>query len=120
VTEQAWRKVIEVVERAYPREACGWLAGGGDEVREVEGGGEHGFAFGDAALIELARADGVTAIFHSHPDGDETLSAADVAAMELLGGLPQLVVAVAGGRARTAAMWTLERGAVTEVGRWTR
>lgn len=120
MTEAAWRKIIDVVERAYPREACGWLAGGGDEVREVEGGTEHAFGFGDAALIELARADGVTAIFHSHPDGDETLSAADVETMELLGGLPQLVVAVAGGRARVAAMWKLEGGAVRECGRWTR
>src|SRR5687768_17387774 len=99
-------RVYEAAERAYPREACGWIAG--EEVRQVDGGTEHGFAFGDAALIELARTDGVIAIFHSHPDGDVTLSEADVEGMRLLGGLPQLVIAVAGGRARAAAMWRLE------------
>ncbi len=112
-------RVYEAAERAYPREACGWIAGE-EEVRNVDGGTERGFGFGDAALIELARAEGVIAIFHSHPDGDVTLSEADVEAMRLFGGLPQLVVAVAGGRARAAAMWKMEGETVTRIGAWER
>jgi proteasome lid subunit RPN8/RPN11 len=112
IGEQELRRVVEVVERAYPDEGCGWIAG--TQVREVMGGRRDGFAFGDRELIEMARVTGEVVVFHSHPDGEERLSGAD---LEQLVGM-QLVVAVAGGRARAAALWRIQSDGVRLVQRW--
>lgn len=110
IAPQVWNEVIEIVERAYPDEGCGWIVG--HEVREARGGRRDGFRFGDDDLIEMAKVKGEMVVFHSHPDGDADLSAADVAAMApegvVLLPVPQLVIAVAGGKARVAALWRLE------------
>ena len=114
-----WRDVTAVVEGAYPREGCGWITGG--EVHAAAGGVLDGFAFADRDLLDLTRAQrsAPVVMFHSHPDGDDSLSPADVAGLALQG-LPQLVIAVAGGRARAAALWQIVDGAARLLARYAR
>jgi proteasome lid subunit RPN8/RPN11 len=114
VKAEVWRRVTEIVERAYPREGCGWIAG--EQVNEVAGGDERGFEMGDAAVVAMARVRGEVVVFHSHPDGMERLSARDLAGLSG----PQLVIAVAGGRARAAALWRVAGGAAEMVERYER
>ena len=99
MTPGAWAAVTSIVEAAYPAEGCGWIAG--DEVREVGGGTRDAFRFDDRDVLTMMKAN-ADIVFHSHPDGDERLSAADLAGLALHP-VNQLVVAVAGGRARVAA-----------------
>ena len=87
-------------DRAFPREACGFLLGvsenrGGRIRRELvatavvlaRGAASHGeFAIPDSELRRITawgedRRLHIVALFHSHPSGDRRLSAADRAAL---------------------------------------
>ncbi len=104
-----------ICERAYPREACGWIA---DGVRAARPGTRDGFGFGDDELIALTRSD-ARALFHSHPDGDAELSARDREALALHP-RPHLIVAVAGGRAHAATLFGWRDGAHVPIARFVR
>jgi proteasome lid subunit RPN8/RPN11 len=119
IDTNAWRALVAACERAYPREACGWLAASG--VREATTGGRDAFAFSDDDLLALVAAMRSAAppraLFHSHPDGDAGLSAADRASLALHP-LPHVVVAVAGGRAHAATVYAWRNGAHHAVAHW--
>lgn len=113
-----WRDLAALCERAYPREACGWLA---ETIRPATPGGRDAFVFSDDDLLALVAATRSPSpprlLFHSHPDGDATLSAADHAALALHP-LPHVVVAVAAGRAHAATLYAWRDGAHVPVARW--
>jgi proteasome lid subunit RPN8/RPN11 len=132
--DAAWRELVAVCERAYPDEACGWIVDGeharvgakaspGARMREAARGGRDAFAFSDDDLLALVAAmrspAPPCALFHSHPDGDAGMSAADRAALALHP-LPHVVVALAGGRARAATMYAWRDGEHVVVARWRR
>ncbi len=118
IDDATWRELAALCERAYPREACGWLA---DTIRPATVGDHDAFAFSDEDLLALVAATRSPSpprlLFHSHPDGDAELSAADRDALALHP-LPHLVVAVAAGRARAATLYAWQGGAHVAVGRW--
>ena len=132
IAAAAWTELIARCEQAYPREACGWLAGAdpvaADRVRPAATGDRDRFAFTDDDLLDLVAATRgpatPRALFHSHPDGDAVLSPADLAALApggvVLHPLPHLVVAVAGGRAHAAALYAWAGGAPVLARRWRR
>ncbi len=132
ITEDAWATLSDLCEQAYPREACGWLAGTDpdrlDTVRPAATGGRDHFRFSAEDLLALAAATrGATpprALFHAHPDGAPTLSAADRAALApggvVLHPLPHLVVAVAGRRAHAATLHGWRAGAPFVIAQWQR
>jgi proteasome lid subunit RPN8/RPN11 len=131
--DAAWRELVGVCERAYPDEACGWIAGEharvgatagpGARIREAARGGRDAFAFSDDDLLALVAAmrspAPPRALFHSHPDGESGMSAADRAALALHP-LPHVVVAVAGGRASAADLYAWRDGEHVAVARWRR
>ncbi|HVV83785.1 MAG TPA: Mov34/MPN/PAD-1 family protein, partial [Kofleriaceae bacterium] len=102
--------MIDACEAAWPREACGWITDAG--VHVARGGGVDAFAFADAELLALAeayrRGPAPRLLFHSHPRGPATMSAADRAALApggvVLHALPHLIVGVRAGRAEAATL----------------
>ncbi len=118
IDDATWRELATVCERAYPREACGWLV---DTVRTATPGGRDAFAFSDDDLLALAAAmrspSPPRLLFHSHPDGDATFSAADRDTLALHP-LPHVVVAVAAGRARAATLYAWRDGAHVAIACW--
>lgn len=117
----AWAAVVDACEAAWPREACGWLEGAGPVAtgvhRAAPGTGD-AFAFSDDDLVALASAYAAgpppRVLFHSHPRGPATLSAADEDALapggQVLHPLPHLVIAVRDGRAVEATLYRWEQG----------
>jgi proteasome lid subunit RPN8/RPN11 len=114
LSRETWASLVALCERTYPNEACGWIASP-DIVRPATAGSRDSFAFSDEDLLALVDAlRGATPpvmLFHSHPDGDASLSIADHRALALHP-LPHLVIAVAGGRAHSATLYTWRHGAL--------
>lgn len=120
IGDDTWRELIALCERAYPNEACGWIAGA---VRAATTGERDAFAFSDEDLLAFIAASRSEApprvLFHSHPDGDAELSARDRQALALHP-LPHLVVAVAGGRAHAATLYDRRDGQHVAAAQWRR
>jgi len=118
----AWDELIALCERAYPNEACGWIAGD-NSIREATTRGRYAFAFCDedllAFVVALRSSAPPLALFHSHPDGDAEMSATDRDELSLHP-IPHVVVAVAAGRAHTAILYEWRDGAHVAVTRWSR
>jgi proteasome lid subunit RPN8/RPN11 len=113
VPDLALAAVLQILQRAYPREGCGVLLQGPSGTRAVELpnalgplAGRHGFAFDDrawlAVLLEAeAQGERVTHLFHSHPDAPAEFSAQDARAaapggIPLFPGVSHLVVSLSG------------------------
>ncbi len=122
VAPATWTALIASCEAAWPREACGWLSGTGavaTELRPARTGDRDGFAFADddlaARVTAYHRGPAPRALYHSHPRGSTTLSAADLAALApggvVLHPLPHLVIAVRSGRATEATLYRWQDGA---------
>ncbi len=126
IGEAVWTALTTACEHAYPDEACGWVAdrapasrGVTGPVRAATGGARGRFSFSDDDLLAFIAATRGSMpprlLFHSHPDGDATLSAVDRAALApagvVLHPLPHLVIAVAGARAHRATLYTWQAGA---------
>lgn len=115
LSRATFTSLVALCERTYPREACGWLASP-DLLRPATSGTRDRFAFSDEDLLAFIAASRSSSppvlLFHSHPDGDTALSIADHQALALHP-LPHLVIAVAGGRAHAATLYTWRRGALT-------
>lgn len=115
--------ILAQVEAAYPREACGLLAGRAGQVRRVYpvenvAPGETIYRMHPAqqvqALLDLEAAGlSLCGMYHSHPHGPAVLSATDIA-QAAYPGVVQLILArsVAGWIARA---FSLAEGRVTEV-----
>nr|WP_228530880.1 MULTISPECIES: Mov34/MPN/PAD-1 family protein [Myxococcaceae] len=126
-------EICRLLERAYPEEGCGVVLEGSEDLRATAlrnaaaGDPRLGFAFEPGEWLALCRAadargERVACVFHSHPDGAASLSAADRAAaapggQALLPGTLQLVVAVNAGRAGELRAWRFEDGDFREAWR---
>ncbi|MBI5493795.1 MAG: Mov34/MPN/PAD-1 family protein [Deltaproteobacteria bacterium] len=128
VTEQARADLLRHAAAAYPREACGLLAGPpapapADCYLPLPNrhAGAHAFSVDDAAhvraLLALRRAHRQARAFcHSHPDAPAVPSARDLAGA-LLGGEPafpgvdHVIVTVNRGQSTDARAWRLRDGA---------
>jgi proteasome lid subunit RPN8/RPN11 len=114
LSRATWTALVALCERTYPNEACGWIESP-DVVRPATPGSRDSFAFSDEDLIAFVDASRSASppvlLFHSHPDGDASLSITDHRALALHP-LPHLVIAVAGGRAHTARLYTWRHAAL--------
>jgi proteasome lid subunit RPN8/RPN11 len=121
LSRETWAALVALCERTYPNEACGWIASP-DIVRPATSGTRDSFAFSDEdllAFIDASRsATPPVVLFHSHPDGDASLSITDHRALALHP-LPHLVIAVAGGRAHSATLYTWRNAALRPIANMT-
>lgn len=131
--EGAWATLREAVERAYPEEACGVCVVGDNSLdvviavrplANVHAEPRRAFAFDDkehlALLRELAsRGESVRAFFHSHPDGEASLSPRDLDAALFEGaplwpGVDWIVLTTRGPRVHEARRFALGSGVPRE------
>ncbi len=121
IAPAAWTALVAQCEAAWPDEACGWLAGDAalaTDLHPAAIGGRDQFGFADDDLLALTRAyrhgPRPRLLYHSHPRGPATLSAADRGALApagvVLHPLPHLVIAVAERRATAATLYDWRDG----------
>lgn len=125
----AWRALVREVGLAYPSEACGVCLAHATEpdaivrVRSLTNVAEdprRAFAFDDLEHLRLlreadAQGERVRAFFHSHPDGEPVLSAADlegalVSGVPLWPGVDWIVVATRAAAVHDARRFTFVKG----------
>jgi proteasome lid subunit RPN8/RPN11 len=117
LSRATWASLVALCERTYPNEACGWIASP-DIVRPATPGTHDAFAFSDEDLLAFVDASRSASppvmMFHSHPDGDASLSITDHRALALHP-LPHLVIAVADGRAHSATLYAWRHAALRPI-----
>ena len=110
VSARSLGEIAALVARAYPHESCGWVRSSGGVEPVVNTARDprraYAFSFAENLRFEAAflTADPPVAVYHSHPDGPATLSAADLE-HALFEGAPlhpvrQIVVGVSAGQPR--------------------